>query len=138
MNVPSTIKLAEPQPVRVLLVDDDATWTTIVRHLLRKARPGSELQWAGDEAEAADLLQNGSFDCCLLDYRLGAQSGLDVLRHLSPQARRIPVVLLSGMDDPQLAEEASQLGAVACLSKDAVSPATLDRVLRAAASRRLP
>jgi len=138
MNVSNTPKLTEPPPVRVLLVDDDATWTTIVRHLLRKVRPGSELQWAGDEADAAELLRHGDFDCCLLDYRLGAQSGLDLLRHLSPEARRIPVVLLSGMDDPQLAEEASQLGAVACLSKDAVAPATLERVLQAAAARRLP
>ncbi|MBI5610737.1 MAG: response regulator [Deltaproteobacteria bacterium] len=138
MESSSTIKLGEPQPVRVLLVDDDVTWTTIVRHLLRKARPGSELHWAGDVAEAGTLLQSGGFDCCLLDYRLGAQSGLDVLRHLPPEARRVPVVLLSGMDDPLLAEQASQLGVVACLSKDAVSPATLERVLRAAALRRLP
>ncbi len=136
MNVSSTAKLTEPQPVRVLLVDDDATWTTIVRHLLRKARPGSELQWAGDGPQAAELLRRGGFDCCLLDYRLGAQSGLDVLRHLAAETKNVPVVLLSGMDDPQVAAQASELGAVAWLSKDDVSAATLERVLRVAAARR--
>ncbi len=132
MVVPTTIVQTDSAATRVLLVDDDATWTAIVRHMLRKARPGAELVWAGDFDTAVERLETEQFDCCLLDYRLGADSGLDVLRRLSPVARHVPMVLLSGIEDPELTEQARALGVVVWLSKDAVSPQALDDALRAA------
>ena len=65
-----------PDRVRILLVEDDEDDYKLVCEALGAS--GSTLRWVPDYDEALSVLLTGQFDVCLLDYRLGARSGIRV------------------------------------------------------------
>jgi signal transduction histidine kinase len=68
-----------PAPVRVLLVDDDEDDFIITRDLIAEiGRSRYRLDWISDYATALATLQRHEHDVCLLDYRLGEKTGLDL------------------------------------------------------------
>jgi two-component system cell cycle sensor histidine kinase/response regulator CckA len=125
-------------PVQVLLVDDDEDDFILTRELLR--RPGLtgryELSWVSDYEAARQALGSGRYDLCLLDYRLGARTGLELLEETRGLAERPPVILLTGQGDPAVDLAAMQAGAAEYLLKSELSAEGLDRVLRYALERR--
>ena len=70
-----------PEPVRVLLIDDDSDDYLLTRDLL-EGIPGApfELEWVDGYDQALADLTAAAHDVYLLDYRLGARTGLDLLR----------------------------------------------------------
>lgn len=81
--------------VRVLLVDDDPSVLSSIAEWLEVAC-GAEVTAVGSAEEAMVATQPGSFDVCILDYRLGGANGLTLgamLREINPAAR---LILLSG------------------------------------------
>jgi len=129
-------------PVKVLLVEDDEDDHLLIRDLLGEmVETEYSLDWAASYDEGLRRIASGHYDLCLLDYRLGAQSGLDFLREL----RRldflrelrwldylVPVILLTGQGDRELDLQAAQLGAWDYLSKQelALCPRLLERAIR--------
>ena len=77
-----------PSPIRLLVVDDDARFPDYLRILLRKASASFEIEVAATLVDGLRELSRGTHHVCLLDYRLGDQDGLDVLR--SAQVRAPP------------------------------------------------
>ena len=69
-------------------------------------------------------------DVCLLDYRLGSRTGLEVLRDAVGKGVQTPIIILTGQDVPQVDMEAAQLGAADFLLKDQLEPVMLERVIR--------
>jgi DNA-binding NarL/FixJ family response regulator len=92
---------------RCLVVDDDVTFLTALRHLLE--RGGVEVVGTastGDEAlERAEDARPGIM---LIDVRLGAESGFDVARRIEERAaragRRPLIVLVSTRPEDELAD----------------------------------
>jgi len=120
-----------PAPVRVLLVDDDEDDFIITRDLIAEiGRSRFRLDWISDYATALATLQRQEHDVCLLDYRLGEKTGLDLIR----QTRRLPLcppmILLTGRGDQELDLEAMQAGAADYLVKGQCSARHLDRAMR--------
>ena len=71
-------------------------------------------------ARGEDLLaavDSHSPDCLLLDLRMPGIDGLDVLRALRSRQIRVPVVVVTALDEPGTEELAVGLGASACLKK---------------------
>ncbi len=66
-------------PLRVLLVEDDEDDYVIIRDLLAEIEE-FDLEWLTDYGGALEAIAREEHDVCLLDYRLGERSGLDVLR----------------------------------------------------------
>jgi two-component system cell cycle sensor histidine kinase/response regulator CckA len=124
--------------VQVLLVDDDEDDFILTRDLLR--RPGLtgqyQLHWISDYDQALQALASGRYDLCLLDYRLGARTGLDLLEETRHLPARPPVILLTGQGDPTVDLAAMQAGAAEYLLKSELTAEGLDRVLRYALERR--
>ncbi|HAM35411.1 MAG TPA: DNA-binding response regulator [Elusimicrobia bacterium] len=81
---------------RILIVDDEPAWVTLVRVWLESAGY-TNLESAGTGTEALSLAQNTPPDCILLDLVLPDQSGTEVCRKLRslPALSRVPVVLLT-------------------------------------------
>lgn len=79
---------------------------------------------------ALERLGTGRYAAALLDVRLGASSGLDVLRAAMERDCRIPIVMLTGERDPAVDRAAMELGAVDFLAKGRTDPADLERTLR--------
>jgi PAS domain S-box-containing protein len=117
--------------VRVLLVDDEESSHLLLRRMLGKV-PGRTFvtEWAGSyEAGLAALTEN-RHEVCLLDYRLGSRTGLEVLRDAVASGVQTPIIILTGQDIPQVDMEAAQLGAADFLLKDQLEPVMLERVIR--------
>lgn len=121
---------------RILLVDDDEVDFVITRKLLaRVSGQEYELDWAESYEEGVAELARGRHDACLVDYRLGPRSGLDLLRHASAHGWNVPMILLTGQGSRDVDAEALALGAVGYLEKARLGVGELDRALRYALAR---
>ena len=117
-------------PYNILVVDDDEVDRMAVGRALKKAGVPMKLAEAGDSASAIATLQQNMFDCVFLDYRLPDQDGLELIKHLQLIGLKVPLVVLTGQGDEQIAVEMMKAGASDYLSKSRVSPETLSYVFR--------
>ena len=123
-------------PVKVLLVDDDEDDFIISRDLIsRIADRRYELEWVDTFEGGLEAVQRGAHDLCLLDYRLGVLTGLDLLRQARDAGCRLPMILLTGQGDHAVDMEAMKAGAADYLVKGHLTPDTLERAMRYAIER---
>ncbi|MEM9407502.1 MAG: EAL domain-containing protein [Acidobacteriota bacterium] len=121
----------------ILLVEDSAADERLVRHHLeRSLQGGYRLTVAHRLQEALDLLHTSSFDLILSDLSLPDARGLDAVAQLRALASHIPIVVLTGLKDAQMAQHALGLGAQDYLQKSDLDPKQLSRALRYAAERK--
>ncbi len=126
----------EKELLRVLLVEDDEDDYVIIRDLLSEIEE-FDLQWVSDYNEALGAIGRETHDVCLLDYRLGGRSGLELLRAASGRGHNIPMILLTGQGDRELDLEAMQAGAVGYLIKGQIDAPLLERSIRYAFAQAL-
>ena len=121
--------------IRVLLVEDDEDDYLLTRELLSEIKSEHfDLDWSTNVAAARAALARQPYDICLIDYRLGAESGLDLLRHLVADGCRVPVIVLTGLADRDIDLEVMRAGAD-YLSKERIDAALLERAIRYAIER---
>lgn len=119
------------EKLKILVVDDDEVDRIAVRRALTKAGVDMELSEVGDGKSAIALLNTDtSYDCVFLDYRLPDQDGLSLLQNLRSNNIRVPVVVLTGQGDDQIAVELMKAGASDYLSKSRLSSEILAQILR--------
>lgn len=113
------------------MVDDDEVSFVLVRRMLDRV-PGKSFvtEWAPTYEAGLEALTQGRHDVCLLDYRLGTRTGLDLLREAIHIGVRTPIIILTGQNAPQVDQDAARLGAADFLLKDQLEPVTLERVIR--------
>ena len=127
--------MAEPA-VRVLLVDDDEDEQVIIGDLLRSAGPGRfELSWASTYEQGLRATLDSGCDVCLVDYRLGPRTGLDLLAEVMATPGHPEIILLTGDGDPDVDAAAAKAGAADYLVKGELTAAVLQRSIRYAVER---
>jgi two-component system, sensor histidine kinase and response regulator len=95
---PSKCPLAEQEGKKVLVIDDNLTNRTILKHQLQLWKLEPVLAASG--AEALELLsQHTSFDLVLTDMQMPEMDGITLAQTINRQYPHIPVVLLSSMGD---------------------------------------
>ena len=124
------------EAIRVLIVEDCEEDFTLTRQMLTEAeRMKCEVSWAASyEAGLAQLLA-GACDVGLIDYRLDGKNGIDLIREASSLGCAIPLILLTGVDDPDLADQAQAAGAADYLVKSGRTQGALLRSIRYATFR---
>ena len=115
---------------RILLIDDDEDSFIITRGLLSKWNATYDLEWQGSYEAGLRALREGRHDACLLDYRLGARDGLELLRQVIAEGSRVPIIMLTGQDDHVLDLQAMKAGAADYLVKDVMEASRLERSVR--------
>jgi DNA-binding NtrC family response regulator len=117
---------------RALVVDDDPLDVDLLRvHAAAMRGPYLLLDQCSDPDALLTILQETSdVDLVLLDYRLADRDGLDVLRSLRAAGILVPIVLLTGHADIDLAMQAMRAGANDFLAKQELAPMTLARTVR--------
>ena len=73
------------------------------------------------------VLHEPNFDCVLLDYRLPDGDGLGLVQKVRGAGLKIPLVVLTGQGDEQIAVELMKAGSSDYLPKSKLSPETLSR-----------
>jgi two-component system, chemotaxis family, chemotaxis protein CheY len=89
---------------RLLVIDDDNLHRMIICRAAAKA--GYVPAGAASYDEAAQLVQEGAFDCITLDLSLGEHAGVEMLRHFWVIGCKAPIIIISGCDDATCAETA--------------------------------
>jgi len=124
-------------PVRVLLVDDDEDDYLINSGLLSEIERASyDLDWASTYEEALNVISHNWHDVYLVDYRLGAYSGLDLIRKAIQSGCPAPMILLTGQGDSEVDIEAMKAGAMDYLVKGQLDASLLERSIRYAIKRK--
>ena len=116
-------------PASILLVDDD-------QHLLQSmgawlSDQGYEVQLSQDVASAKGLLDDHHFDLALVDLRLGAEDGMDVLRYGRKHYPHVVVLLMTGYATVDTSVEAIREGAFDLLTKPLIDDEILVAIDRA-------
>jgi DNA-binding response OmpR family regulator len=123
-------------PLRVLLVEDDEDDHVLLRQQLAQVeRQKYDLDWVRNYNQGLETIRQGCHDIYLVDYRLGGQSGIDLLRKAIEEGCRVPLIVLTGQHDYQVDVEAMEAGAADYLNKEQLSPALLERSIRYARER---
>ena len=122
--------------IRVLLVEDNPGWAKIVQeHLAGGDAPEFSVEVAHRLGPALDMLDTGGFDLVLTDLTLPDSAGLGTFHSIHSRVPEIPVVILSGVEDEEMALEAVNGGAQDYIVKGAMEPEYLSRTLRYAIVR---
>ena len=118
-------------PVRVLLVDDDEDDYVITRNLISEIGGRRyQLEWMDNYDAALAAVHRREHDICLLDYRLGSRTGLELLQESKSLNDRLPMILLTGQGDHEIDLEAMKAGAADYLIKGQLDSDKLDRAIR--------
>lgn len=104
--------------IRVLLVDDQNLVRQGIRGLLALSPDIEVVGEASDGLEALAELDRLRPDVMLLDLRMPRMDGIEVLRRLAAEGRRIPTVILTTFDDEELVLSGIEAGARGYLLKD--------------------
>ena len=126
--------------IRVLLVEDDDGYASLLRAQLEIAQGGSapaaiELERVSTLTAALVTLEKEKTDVVLLDLGLPDSFGLDTIDRLRVAAATPPIVVLTARDDDTLAVQAVQRGAQDYLVKGRTDVQLLRRALRYACER---
>jgi diguanylate cyclase (GGDEF)-like protein len=122
---------------RILVVDDDSGGRRLMRATLAKA--GFAVTEAGDGRAALDQLQGGLPDLVLMDVSMPLVDGFAACAALRQMngGDRVPVIMMTGLDDTESIERAFEVGATDFITKPinwAVLPHRVRYMLRASSA----
>ncbi|MGC2856282.1 EAL domain-containing protein [Novispirillum sp. DQ9] len=123
--------------LEILLVEDNEVFARLVEGLLTQTRPGGfAVHIRSDLTTATAAVAATRYDAIVLDLSLPEAEGLETLRRMMAAAPGTPVVVLTALNDEQMALEAVRNGAQDYLIKTQLSGAGLRRSLLYAVERR--
>jgi CheY-like chemotaxis protein len=98
----------------VLVVDDDATIRDVLYDLFSEEH---RCHTAESAERALELLEAGRYDVAILDVSLPRMSGLELLGHIHQRWPEMPVLIVTGIDYQQYAENLLRMGAFDYIEK---------------------
>ena len=126
----------ESKPVRVLLIEDDPDDAELTMAALGEIQSFRCLgERAGSLHRGLDRLSRGAFDLILLDLGLPDSLGLNTFELTYGQYPDIPMIILSGLADEELAAKIVKEGAQDYLVKGRFDSHLLARAIRYAIER---
>ncbi|OQP46947.1 hybrid sensor histidine kinase/response regulator [Niastella yeongjuensis] len=121
---------------RILIVDDDEDDYLITSDLIRSIpSSGFTLNWCYSYKDALEQMKSRANDIYFIDYRLGAKTGLDLLKEAIASGCEEPVILLTGKGNHTVDMEAMRVGAMDYLVKGELNEEKLERSIRYALER---
>jgi FixJ family two-component response regulator len=113
----------------IAIVDDNRWMRRSLARLLKSAGFRAETFVSAEDYLAAGKLEGTG--CIILDIVLPGMNGFELMRRLTADRNRLPIVFMSAHDEPEVRSEAAQVGAVAFLSKPFDDGSLLDAVFLA-------
>lgn len=125
------------QVIKLLLVEDDEDDYLITKHILEEIGSRKfQLDWASNAESGAAAIARYEHDIYLIDYRLGSENGLDLLRQAVQSGCPAPIILLTGLGTPEIDREAMSAGAADYLVKGQITPDLLVRSINHSIQRK--
>ena len=121
----------EPEPLHILMVDDDEDDHVMVRSLLSECLADRfRLDDATTLVAGLAMLERQRYDVCLCDYRLGEHTGLEFLEQAAHLTHCPPIIILTGLNDWEVDIAVMKAGAADYLNKAGLDARTLERAIR--------
>jgi diguanylate cyclase (GGDEF)-like protein len=103
--------------IELLLVEDSSTQTAQITQFFKMQEPGMRITAVPSGAACLEELGRKTYAAVLMDYLLPDINGLEVLTRIKAKGIRIPVIIVTGEGDEQIAVEAMKAGAVDYVTK---------------------
>ncbi len=98
--------------LKLLVVDDDDVDREKIRRMLKSVDLSAFIEETSTVYDSIAVIEKSSYDCILVDYRLGKEDGLTLLNQIRKRlAKDCAVIIISGLGDEEVAAEAMRLGA---------------------------
>ena len=123
--------------IHVLMLEDDPQNAEMIRALLQDQENIPSLKHARFMAEALGMLRGNVFDVAILDLSLPDSEGMETFRTIADLRPDLPVVVLTGSDDEQLALRIIKAGAQDYLIKGQFNRLLLVRAIHYAIERKM-
>jgi PAS domain S-box-containing protein len=121
----------------ILMVEDNQADVDLIREALPETGPVSfRINFVPRLSEALEQLKDEGIDLVILDLGLPDSRGLETFRKLREAAPHIPVIILTGNDDQEIAVTAVKEGAQDYLIKGQIGGSLLSRSVRYAMERK--
>ena len=103
----------------ILFVDDDTNIHKGLNRLFVQQQVDWRYRFAAGVDEALDINEEGEVDAVISDIKMPVRDGFDLLVHLRHNSRwqDLPIVMLTGLENPVLKSQALDLGAIDLLNK---------------------
>jgi PAS domain S-box-containing protein len=119
------------KPVRILIIDDDEDDFILTSGFLKGIEDRTlDIQWCYSYKTALEKIAGKAADLYLVDYRLGAKTGIDLLREAMNMNCEEPIILLTGKGNSNIDKQAMEMGAVDYLVKGELTTEKLERCIR--------
>ncbi|MEQ1473384.1 MAG: sigma-54 dependent transcriptional regulator [Candidatus Acidiferrum sp.] len=112
-----------PRKAHLLLVDDDPNTLASLSRAFRMA--GHEVTVCDNAARAVELLRSEPFDLVFSDVVMPGKTGIELLEEMKSLGIKIPIIMISGQANIEMAVRATRLGALDFLEK----PLSTDKLL---------
>lgn len=115
--------------MKILIVDDHTLFRSGMVHLLQSMSPPPDVVECGDLTSSTEMLtQQNDIDLVLLDLKLSDAVGVDSLLKLRKEAPEIPIIVLSGEQDPDVIRRCIDQGAMGFITKSATHDELLNAI----------
>ncbi len=123
--------------IKILLLEDDVRDADLIGEMLKSnIDTPFDLECAARLSEGVKQLVIKDFDVALVDLGLPDSHGLETFKRVYAQASDLPIIVLSGLDDEEIAVEAVRAGAQDYLIKAQINGDLLARAIRYAIERK--
>ncbi|MDH5763702.1 MAG: diguanylate cyclase [Nitrospinota bacterium] len=118
--------------IRILIAEDDPDDLFLFEELILEGVFDGEIKLdsVSTMEEIDQNLDESTYDLFFLDYRLGEWNGLDILKKIRVDGYTLPVVMLTGQGDQQIAVQAMKAGAIDYLVKSELNAESLSKTIR--------
>jgi len=121
---------------KILIIDDDEDDFFITSEYIKEISDSRfTIDWCFNYRKAMELIISKAYDIYFVDYRLGAKTGVDLLKEALDHNCEEPIILLTGKGNKAIDIEAMRLGATDYLVKSELNSEKLERCIRYAIER---
>jgi len=110
---------------KILIVEDESAIRRVLSKILKEEDPAYDVFEAEDGRQGQEMIQSQEFDLVFCDIKMPVMDGMELLAAMQEQYSEVPVVMISGHGDLEVAVEAMRIGAFDYISK----PPDLNRLL---------
>lgn len=122
--------MSELLPINLLIVEDDEDDYFLLESSLKEISFEKRITWAESYSKAIELIKSEVFDIILIDYRLGAHNGIELVEFVNGYSPYTPTILLTGLKESTIDQQALKYGVYDYLVKDQYTTESLSRSIR--------
>lgn len=99
------------EQLKLVIIEDDDAHFQLIKRAIIKAYPDASIHYFQEAAGCLERLDEINPDLVIADYLLPGMNGIEFLESLNREKREIPVIIITGQGDENIAIQAMKLGA---------------------------